>query len=94
MPSDNHRPLSSSTAVESLDADEEKRLGDLFSKLDVNGDGKIDLRDLSEALLQLRVPQIPGQAEVRSYLHLMPVVQFCDSVRGCACVVSALLIVF
>lgn len=63
MPSDNHRPLSSSTAVESLDADEEKRLGDLFSKLDVNGDGKIDLRDLSEALLQLRVPQIPGQAE-------------------------------
>jgi len=50
-----------------LDATEEKRLSELFAKLDVNKDGKIDIHDLSEALQQLRVPQIPGQAEVRDH---------------------------
>ena len=47
-----------------LSPEEEKRLGQLFDQLDINRDGKIDIRDLSGALHQLRVPQVPGQAQV------------------------------
>ena len=48
-----------------LSAEERKRISDLFNRLDVNKDGKIDIKDLTEALQQLRVPTVPGQAQVR-----------------------------
>ncbi|XP_068208078.1 mitochondrial adenyl nucleotide antiporter SLC25A24 isoform X2 [Palaemon carinicauda] len=41
----------------------EDRLGNLFRQLDENGDGRIDIHDLSEGLKKLKVPQIPGTAE-------------------------------
>ena len=47
-----------------LPEEERKRLSDLFNQLDVNKDGKIDIRDLSEAWAKLHVPHRPGQAEV------------------------------
>ena len=40
------------------------RFADLFKKLDVNGDGRIDIHDLSEALHRLEVPQLPDHAQV------------------------------
>ncbi|XP_042858342.1 calcium-binding mitochondrial carrier protein SCaMC-3-like isoform X1 [Penaeus japonicus] len=45
-------------------SDEEDRLGDLFKQLDVNGDGRIDVHDLSEGLKKLNIPQVPGYAEL------------------------------
>ena len=47
---------------------DEHRLEELFRKLDVNRDGRIDIHDLSEALLRLKVPQLPGHAQVCSGL--------------------------
>ena len=44
--------------------EEEARLAELFNRLDVNKDGKIDINDLTAALHQMQVPQVPGQAEV------------------------------
>jgi len=43
---------------------DEARFCDLFKKLDVNGDGRIDIHDLSEALHRLSVPQLPDHAQV------------------------------
>ncbi|XP_047473599.1 calcium-binding mitochondrial carrier protein SCaMC-1-B-like [Penaeus chinensis] len=45
-------------------SDEENRLGNLFKQLDVNGDGRIDVHDLSEGLKKLNIPQVPGYAEL------------------------------
>lgn len=45
-------------------SEEEERLGSLFHQLDVNGDGRIDVRDLSEGLKRLSLPQMPGAAEL------------------------------
>ena len=56
-----------SSSHSSSDADE-RRLEELFRKLDVNGDGRIDIHDLSEALHRLKVPQLPGHAQVCSEL--------------------------
>lgn len=49
-------------------SEEEERLGSLFHQLDVNGDGRIDVRDLSEALKRLSRPQVPGAAEVGGWV--------------------------
>ena len=48
--------------------EEEQQLRNLFKKLDINKDGVIDIDDLTEALQTLKVPQLPGQAEVRKYI--------------------------
>ena len=53
--------------VQLLGDDEEERLEKLFRRLDVNGDGKIDVHDLSNALDLMRVPQYPGQAQVSNH---------------------------
>jgi len=45
-------------------AADEQRLEELFRKLDLNRDGRIDIHDLSEALHRLKVPQLPGHAQV------------------------------
>jgi len=45
-------------------AADERRIEELFRKLDVNRDGRIDIHDLSEALHRLEVPQLPGHAQV------------------------------
>lgn len=45
--------------------DEEVQIQKLFVELDVNGDGKVDIADLTIALKRLQVPQIPGQAKVQ-----------------------------
>jgi len=55
--------LSSSHSISEAD---ERRLEELFRKLDVNRDGRIDIHDLSEALHRLKVPQLPGHAQVCS----------------------------
>lgn len=47
-------------------SDEEARLGALFNQLDTDGDGRIDIHDLSEGLKKLNFPQAPGFAEVCS----------------------------
>uniref|UniRef100_A0A2P2IBH1 Calcium-binding mitochondrial carrier protein SCaMC-1-like n=1 Tax=Hirondellea gigas TaxID=1518452 RepID=A0A2P2IBH1_9CRUS len=49
-------------AYELSTADEE-RLGDLFKKLDTDGDGKIDVADLSKGLKMLNLPYYPGHME-------------------------------
>ena len=43
---------------------DEKELSDLFNKLDVNRDGKIDVKDLTAAFQNLDVPQFPGHVKV------------------------------
>jgi len=55
-----------STRSSSDEPADELRLEELFRKLDVNGDGRIDIHDLSEALHRLKVPQLPGHAQVCS----------------------------
>ncbi|KAA0203021.1 hypothetical protein HAZT_HAZT004403 [Hyalella azteca] len=46
-----------------LSTEDEDRLGDLFQKLDTNGDGKIDVGDLSKGLKMLNLPYFPGHME-------------------------------
>ena len=41
-----------------------KELEVLFHKLDVNKDGKIDVKDLTVAFKRLEVSQFPGHAKV------------------------------
>lgn len=55
------------SAEQHLNADEEKRLSSLFNRLDVNHDGRIDVHDLSKALQKLRIPHVPGQAQVKRF---------------------------
>lgn len=67
-----------------MEADEsthydEARVQELFDRLDLDKDGRIDIKDLSDALHQLGVPQVPGQAEVsttskKAWIHLYHVV--------------------
>jgi len=40
-----------------LPSDEEDRLSELFEQLDVNGDGRIDIRELSQSLHMHGVPE-------------------------------------
>jgi len=47
-----------------LSESDERRIEELFRKLDVNRDGRIDIHDLSEALHRLEVHQLPGHAQV------------------------------
>jgi Ca2+-binding EF-hand superfamily protein len=51
-----------------LCAADEVRFCELFKKLDINGDGRIDIHDLSEALRRLSIPQLPDHAQVSSLL--------------------------
>ena len=47
-----------------LTPEEEARYSELFSKLDVNGDGRIDVDDLQIGLTRLGVHTVPGHAQV------------------------------
>ncbi|XP_002733070.1 calcium-binding mitochondrial carrier protein SCaMC-2-like isoform X2 [Saccoglossus kowalevskii] len=49
--------------VHELSTDDEERLNGLFQQLDVDGDGKIDVHDLTKGLKKLGVHQTPGQAQ-------------------------------
>lgn len=48
---------------EHLSAEEEERLSDLFNRLDINNDGRIDVKDLSEGLHKLNVPVHSGHVK-------------------------------
>ncbi|GAB1602492.1 calcium-binding mitochondrial carrier protein SCaMC-2-like [Argonauta hians] len=50
-------------ASHELSPEEREKLSALFNRLDVNKDGSIDIHDLSAALCQMDVPQVPGQAQ-------------------------------
>ena len=47
-----------------LSNEETQRMSELFNKLDINKDGKIDITDLSKSLQQMDVWQVPGHAQV------------------------------
>ena len=52
--------------AEELSPHDEAHIQELFNRLDLDKDGKIDIKDLTNAFHQLGVPQIPGQLEVRN----------------------------
>lgn len=60
-----HPPL----VIEELPKEDEERLEKLFSKLDNDGNGKIDIHDLSVALKELAPHINRSYAEVRNSLH-------------------------
>lgn len=62
------RPLE----LEELPEEDEERLGDLFSKLDRDGNGKIDIHDLSVALKEIAPHINRSYAEVRieTFAHI------------------------
>ena len=41
-----------------------EKVKELFQQFDVNKDGRVDVKELTEGLSRLGVPTIPGQAEV------------------------------
>lgn len=43
--------------------EQEKHYSELFDQLDVDGDGRIDTKDLKEGLIRMGVPQVPGHAQ-------------------------------
>ncbi|XP_077986670.1 calcium-binding mitochondrial carrier protein SCaMC-2-like [Glandiceps talaboti] len=50
--------------VHELSTEDEERFSDLFNKLDMNKDGRIDIEDLTHGLKKLGVHQMPGQAQI------------------------------
>lgn len=48
--------------------EQEKHYSELFDQLDVDGDGRIDTKDLKEGLIRMGVPQVPGHAQVNPLL--------------------------
>ena len=50
-----------------LTKQEEDELSHLFKRIDRNNDGKIDVTDLAAAFTEMKVPQMPGQAQVMRY---------------------------
>lgn len=44
--------------------DDEKRIAELFKEMDINKDGRIDVKELSEGLKRLGIHHVPDQAEV------------------------------
>ena len=78
-------------SVDSSFAADEHELEELFRRLDVNKDGRIDIHDLSEALRRLEVPEFADHAEVCSelngsvkepnfsiYVFFSPITQWCS----------------
>ena len=57
--------------VTDMSKEEEKKLNELFNKLDVNKDGQIDIHDLTQALSDMQVPQLPGHAKVKFQKHVL-----------------------
>lgn len=55
---------------------EEVKLKDLFNKIDKNRDGKIDIKDLSTALSEMKVAQVPGHAKVVTNCFLLIFVSY------------------
>lgn len=53
-----------------ISQEEEEKLKELFNKLDINKDGRIDINDLTQALSTLQVPQTPGHAKVTFLLSI------------------------
>ncbi|XP_037081671.1 calcium-binding mitochondrial carrier protein SCaMC-1-B-like [Pollicipes pollicipes] len=49
--------------IHELSVEDEERLGNLFKQLDVNGDGRIDIHDLSVSLRRMGIHQMPGHAQ-------------------------------
>jgi len=47
-----------------LTASDKKRFQELFQKLDKNGDGKIEVKELAESLKALHVTDVDKQAQV------------------------------
>lgn len=45
------------------------KIEELFRQLDMNKDGRVDVKELTEGLSKLGVPTIPGQAQVRDQLN-------------------------
>jgi len=46
-----------------FDEEDEERISELFQKLDVNEDGRIDIGELSQGLHRLKIHHVPDQAE-------------------------------
>ena len=47
-----------------LSVEDRERIRCLFNRLDINKDVRVDIKDLTEGLQQLRIPTVPGQAQV------------------------------
>ena len=50
---------------------DEDRIAKLFNDLDVNQDGRIDVKELSNGLKRMGIKHIPGQAEVMYQIGLL-----------------------
>ncbi|XP_055896832.1 calcium-binding mitochondrial carrier protein SCaMC-2-like [Biomphalaria glabrata] len=55
--------IAQSSLVEGVSEQELKSLHALFTKLDLNHDGKIDMNDLIDAMTTMQLPQVPGHAK-------------------------------
>lgn len=51
-----------------LSHEKEAYYREIFNKLDVDKDGRIDVDELKQAYAKMGLLQVPGQAEVSSYL--------------------------
>ncbi|KAK3792319.1 hypothetical protein RRG08_067120, partial [Elysia crispata] len=49
--------------IADVSAEEEATLHELFETLDMNKDGKLDMNDLTKAMTNMQVPQVPGHAK-------------------------------
>ncbi|CAL4136826.1 unnamed protein product, partial [Meganyctiphanes norvegica] len=61
--STNKQEVKTAKSIKSPFDEDETRLEALFDSLDRDGNGRIDVDDLSEGLKKLSIPQIPGQSE-------------------------------
>lgn len=68
MSATSEKPVLKPRAIYPQKQSEEERLEELFRKLDVDGNGKIDIRDLSEALKDSKFGQ--QYAEVSHWARL------------------------
>lgn len=59
----------SSPESNALKEKERSRIEELFKKLDVDHDGRIGIKDLTNALASFDLPSSAGQAEVNGYKY-------------------------
>lgn len=64
-----HLAMGKAGAATNITPAKEEYYRKIFNQLDVDNDGRVDVKELEQAYREMGLLQIPGQAEVCIFLH-------------------------